>query len=161
MSNVQKDYIVGNGPREKPVRGEASIAGSGITVRIPPAVIGTAKKNEKAPSLELDYLAEEVGFEPTLPGIPVKQFSRLPPSTTRPPLRIRLSEASLTWFVCRCRLEKVAERQGFEPWIRFWRIHDFQSCSFGQLGHLSASPRCPHKTHALSRRECEQICSIA
>ena len=26
---------------------------------------------------------------------------------------------------------------GFEPQIRFWRIHDFQSCSFGQLGHLS------------------------
>ncbi len=33
-------------------------------------------------------MAEEVGFEPTLPGIPVKQFSRLPPSTTRPPLRM-------------------------------------------------------------------------
>ena len=38
-------------------------------------------------------------------------------------------------------IEKVAERQGFEPWIRFWRIHDFQSCSFGQLGHLSAFKR--------------------
>ena len=32
----------------------------------------------------------------------------------------------------------MAERRGFEPRIRFWRIHDFQSCSFGQLGHLSA-----------------------
>ena len=31
----------------------------------------------------------------------------------------------------------LAERQGFEPWIPFWGIHDFQSCSFGQLGHLS------------------------
>ena len=31
----------------------------------------------------------------------------------------------------------LAERWGFEPQIRFWRIHDFQSCSFGQLGHLS------------------------
>ena len=27
---------------------------------------------------------------------------------------------------------------GFEPQIPFWGIHDFQSCSFGQLGHLSA-----------------------
>ena len=36
------------------------------------------------------------------------------------------------------RWENLAERWGFEPQIRFWRIHDFQSCSFGQLGHLSA-----------------------
>ena len=34
-------------------------------------------------------------------------------------------------------LNFLAERWGFEPQIRFWRIHDFQSCSFGQLGHLS------------------------
>ena len=34
-------------------------------------------------------------------------------------------------------LKILAERWGFEPQIRFWRIHDFQSCSFGQLGHLS------------------------
>ena len=39
-------------------------------------------------------------------------------------------------------LSILAERWGFEPQIRFWRIHDFQSCSFGQLGHLSASPSC-------------------
>lgn len=32
----------------------------------------------------------------------------------------------------------LAERWGFEPQIPFWGIHDFQSCSFGQLGHLSA-----------------------
>ena len=37
------------------------------------------------------------------------------------------------------RSKQMAERWGFEPQIRFWRIHDFQSCSFGQLGHLSAS----------------------
>ena len=37
---------------------------------------------------------------------------------------------------------ELAEEEGFEPRIRFWRIHDFQSCSFGQLGHLSASPSC-------------------
>ncbi len=32
----------------------------------------------------------------------------------------------------------LAEREGFEPSRRFCRPHDFQSCSFGQLGHLSA-----------------------
>jgi hypothetical protein len=26
---------------------------------------------------------------------------------------------------------------GFEPTAPFWGAHDFQSCSFGQLGHLS------------------------
>ena len=31
----------------------------------------------------------------------------------------------------------LAERKGFEPLIRSPRIHDFQSCAFGQLSHLS------------------------
>ena len=31
----------------------------------------------------------------------------------------------------------LAESQGFEPWRRFWRLHDFQSCSFG---HSDNSP---------------------
>lgn len=26
----------------------------------------------------------------------------------------------------------VAERQGFEPWVRYNRTHDFQSCSFSR-----------------------------
>ena len=38
------------------------------------------------------------------------------------------------------RKNKVAESWGFEPQIPFWGIHDFQSCSFGQLGHLSVLP---------------------
>ena len=33
-------------------------------------------------------LAEEEGFEPSLPGLRVKRFSRPPHSTTLPPLRI-------------------------------------------------------------------------
>ncbi len=36
----------------------------------------------------------------------------------------------------------VAEMQGFEPWIRVLaHIHDFQSCSFNQLGHISTGWR--------------------
>ncbi len=31
----------------------------------------------------------------------------------------------LAWY-------QLAERWGFEPQIRFWRIHDFQSCSLSQ-----------------------------
>ncbi len=27
---------------------------------------------------------------------------------------------------------------GFEPMIRFWRIHTFQACAIDQLGHLSS-----------------------
>ena len=45
-------------------------------------------------------------------------------------------------------LVKMAEGRGFEPRIRFWRIHDFQSCSFGQLGHLSASVASRHSGDA-------------
>gem|GEM_PF-1404948 len=31
----------------------------------------------------------------------------------------------------------VAERMGFEPMNRFWRLHTFQACALDQLGHLS------------------------
>ena len=110
-------------------------------------------------------LAEEEGFEPSSPGLPVKRFSRPPHSTALPPLRLGRASKDAPYdgrravkgrrsCVRRSRsvnslrgprrgrvIEKVAERQGFEPWIRFWRIHDFQSCSFGQLGHLSAAYR--------------------
>ncbi len=44
------------------------------------------------------YMAERVGFEPTIP-LPVWQFSRLLPSTTRPPLLL---------------IELLAERGRFE-----------------------------------------------
>ena len=35
----------------------------------------------------------------------------------------------------------LAESQGFEPWRRFRRLHDFQSCSFGH------SDNSPYKVH--------------
>ena len=31
----------------------------------------------------------------------------------------------------------LAERKGFEPLRRYQRLHDFQSCAFDQLSHLS------------------------
>ena len=31
----------------------------------------------------------------------------------------------------------MAEREGFEPSRRYQRLHDFQSCAFDQLSHLS------------------------
>ena len=31
----------------------------------------------------------------------------------------------------------VAEKEGFEPSNRFWRLHDFQSCALDQLGDFS------------------------
>ena len=122
-------------------------------VRIPAALPNT----KKAPLLGLQFkLAEEEGFEPSLPGLRVKRFSRPPHSTTLPPLRMGCGALvfsdAVTQTSNRSYKEKaaryapsqasseyqMAERWGFEPQIRFWRIHDFQSCSFGQLGHLSA-----------------------
>ena len=33
----------------------------------------------------------------------------------------------------------MAEKEGFEPSIPFWGIHDFQSCALGQLRDFSKS----------------------
>lgn len=32
----------------------------------------------------------------------------------------------------------MADREGFEPSVRYSRTHAFQACSFNQLRHLSA-----------------------
>ena len=47
-------------------------------------------ENKKAPAFARasSFLAEEEGFEPSSPGLPVKRFSRPPHSTTLPPLRV-------------------------------------------------------------------------
>ena len=38
----------------------------------------------------------------------------------------------------------MAEKEGFEPSIPFWGIHDFQSCALGQLRDFSISAAlCP------------------
>ncbi len=34
----------------------------------------------------------------------------------------------------------MAEKEGFEPSIPFWGIHDFQSCALGQLRDFSKYP---------------------
>ena len=94
------------------------------------------------PKADLKTLAEGEGFEPSLPGVPVKRFSRPPHSAALPPFQnmyqppkelVKKKAPKTGAFE-----KSLAERWGFEPQIRFWRIHDFQSCTFGQLGHLSA-----------------------
>ena len=37
----------------------------------------------------------------------------------------------------------MAEKEGFEPSIPFWGIHDFQSCALGQLRDFSIRFRQP------------------
>lgn len=94
------------------------------------------------PKADPKTLAEGEGFEPSLPGVPVKRFSRPPHSAALPPFQnmyqppkelVKKKAPKTGAFE-----KSLAERWGFEPQIRFWRIHDFQSCTFGQLGHLSA-----------------------
>ena len=36
----------------------------------------------------------------------------------------------------------MAEKEGFEPSIPFWGIHDFQSCALGQLRDFSIRLAC-------------------
>ena len=52
-------------------------------------------------------LAEEEGFEPSSPGLPVKRFSRPPHSTTLPPLR--LGQASSVFRVDLSRLRQIVD----------------------------------------------------
>ncbi len=52
-------------------------------------------------------LAEEEGFEPSSPGLPVKRFSRPPHSTTLPPLR--LEQASSVFRVDLSRLRQIVD----------------------------------------------------
>ncbi len=42
------------------------------------------------------------------------------------------------------RTQFMAESKGFEPSERLWRSHDFQSCSFDQLGQLSVFVKCSY-----------------
>ena len=37
----------------------------------------------------------------------------------------------------------MAEKEGFEPSIPLWGIHDFQSCALGQLRDFSIAPGMP------------------
>lgn len=88
------------------------------------------------PKADLKTLAEGEGFEPSLPGVPVKRFSRPPHSAALPPFQnmyqppkelVKKKAPKTGAFE-----KSLAERWGFEPQIRFWRIHDFQSCSLSQ-----------------------------
>lgn len=88
------------------------------------------------PKADLYVLAEGEGFEPSLPGVPVKRFSRPPHSAALPPFQnmyqppkglVKKKAPKTGAFE-----KSLAERWGFEPQIRFWRIHDFQSCSLSQ-----------------------------
>ena len=47
----------------------------------------------------------------------------------------------------------MAEKEGFEPSIPFWGIHDFQSCALGQLRDFSMS--C--SVHAVSKTAILQL----
>ena len=43
----------------------------------------------------------------------------------------------------------LAEKEGFEPSIPFWGIHDFQSCALGQLRDFSMRCRLTADSHII------------
>ena len=49
----------------------------------------------------------------------------------------RFREQKRRWLSLSKPPSVFAERMGFEPMNRFWRLHTFQACAFDQLGHLS------------------------
>jgi hypothetical protein len=80
------------------------------------------------------FLAERVGFEPTVPlGTHDFQSCTFGHSVTSPgAARGRLTDCPCTIVNC-----QVAEREGFEPPVPCG-TPDFESGAFDQLGHLSA-----------------------
>ena len=69
-----------------------------------------------------------------------------------PTLSAKTKEARLGSF-------SVAERVGFEPTVRLRRTHDFQSCSLGQLGHLSTKFFIEFSLHHLLAK-CSSCCAV-
>ena len=52
----------------------------------------------------------------------------------------------------------MAEKEGFEPSIPFWGIHDFQSCALGQLRDFSMCRlRCQPGYNTTSVRICQPL----
>jgi hypothetical protein len=69
--------------------------------------------------------AEGVGFEPTEPGIPVQQFSRLPPSSARPPLQGVATAAGAVRPAVDCTVGRLAvalKRATPEPTVPLARL---------------------------------------
>ena len=74
----------------------ARLTASSISLLTGFAFCSRPKKKSARGRFSQDYeLAEEEGFEPSLPGLRVKRFSRPPHSTTLPPLRIRDEAATV------------------------------------------------------------------
>ena len=55
----------------------------------------------------------------------------------------------------------MAEKEGFEPSIPFWGIHDFQSCALGQLRDFSMSwLRCQPGYNTIFSSFCQLLISV-
>ena len=48
----------------------------------------------------------------------------------------------------------MAESQGFEPWVRDYRTHDFQSCAFDHSANSPNRPICSHRGRDILYRTC-------
>ena len=69
--------------------------------------------------------AVEPAFSKCPPDIYIKLFKSLLNPNTKKNLHQKVKVLSM------------AEKEGFEPSIPFWGIHDFQSCALGQLRDFS------------------------
>ena len=66
---------------------------------------------------EQEKLAEEEGFEPSSPGLPVKRFSRPPHSTTLPPLRLGRASEDAPYDGRRAVVCAASSRAAFLPGV--------------------------------------------
>ena len=111
--------------------------------------VNTAMQEKAVETMDkiLAFILANRHFEPKNPSKPQKLVS----SKTQ---LLGLKRIDLTPVSLRIPGFSMAEKEGFEPSIPFWGIHDFQSCALGQLRDFSMRCRLAtdlHIIHEVSR----------
>ena len=97
----------------------------------------------------LAFILANRHFEPKNPSKPQKLVS----SKTQ---LLGLKRIDLTPVFSRIPGFLMAEKEGFEPSIPFWGIHDFQSCALGQLRDFSMRCRLTADLHII-HEPCKKV----
>ena len=90
----------------------------------------TKIKKPKLSEEHLGFFTEEAAFKGTFPEF-LKRISRRSKPVSFAYKKSTVISSKSRWI--------MAEKEGFEPSIPFWGIHDFQSCALGQLRDFSIS----------------------
>ena len=82
-------------------------------------------------------MAEKEGFGNQGVNAVEPAFSKCPPDIYIKLFKFLLNPNTKKNLHQKVKVLSMAEKEGFEPSIPFWGIHDFQSCALGQLRDFS------------------------